>query len=318
MVVKRVRDGGRRGRALLAVATVAGAAALVAQPASASGLPALELPQDPASVREYWTAERMREAIPIESASPSLGGGLPAATTRAKRGTIAHRVKRPGRAPMRSHGKVFLTLGGVDYVCSGTAVKAPAENVVWTAGHCVYDKPTALTGPTFASNWMFAPAYRDGPSKLGKWPATRLATTPQWANCGLTSCDNLAHDMGAANVARLGGRTLQDRVGGRPIQFNAPRDRTYKAIGYPAADGFDGERMYACKSPYRGADQSQGNPPPMRITCDMTGGSSGGGWIADGGVASVVSYGYETEPNNLYGPYQSSSAAGLYNAVKNG
>jgi V8-like Glu-specific endopeptidase len=260
-------------------------------------------------VREYWTAERMREAVP----PTPLAGRLEAK----RRGTIAKLVRHPGRRPNRSHGKVFFTLGGTNYVCSGTAVKAPAENVVWTAGHCVYDKPSALEAPRFATNWMFAPAYREGNSKFGRWVATDLGTTSQWANCGLTSCEHVAHDFGAANVARLGGRTLQDRVGGRPIQFNGPRDRTYKAIGYPLP-GFGGQHMYACKSPYRGADSGQGSPPPMRITCDMTGGSSGGGWVAGGKVASVVSYGYDTEPNNLYGPYQGASAQSLYNDVKGG
>ena len=271
--------------------------------------PLAALPQDPASVREYWTPERMREAVPINP----LGGPLGA-----KRGdTIAKPVRKPGKKPTRSHGKVFLTLGGTNFVCSGTAVRAPAENVVWTAGHCVYDKPTAVSEPAFASNWMFAPAYRNGKSKFGEWVATGLATTGQWANCGLTSCDNLAHDFGAVNVAKLGGRTLQDRVGGRPIEFFGPRDRTYKAFGYPVA-GFGGQEMFFCKSPYRGADKSQGSPRPIRIRCDMTGGSSGGGWVANGKVASVISYGYPGEPDNLYGPYQGASAQGLYDEVKNG
>ena len=47
----------------------------------------------------------------------------------------------------------------------------------------------------------------------------------------------------------------------------------------------------------------------MGIDCDMTGGSSGGGWIAGGGVASVNSYGYSTLPNVMFGPYQGSVVA---------
>ena len=50
----------------------------------------------------------------------------------------------------------------------------------------------------------------------------------------------------------------------------------------------------------------------MGIDCDMTGGSSGGGWIAGGGVASVNSYGYSTLPNVMFGPYQGSVAQSLY------
>ena len=77
--------------------------------------------------------------------------------------------------------------------------------------------------------------------------------------------------------------------------------------------------MYRCRSPYKGADNSSGDPAPMRIRCDMTGGSSGGGWVTSAGdVASVVSYGYSDEPNNLYGPYQAGSAHQLYDKVKGG
>jgi hypothetical protein len=50
----------------------------------------------------------------------------------------------------------------------------------------------------------------------------------------------------------------------------------------------------------------------MGIDCDMTGGSSGGGWIAGGSVTSVNSYGYTTLPNVMFGPYQGSVAQSLY------
>jgi hypothetical protein len=50
----------------------------------------------------------------------------------------------------------------------------------------------------------------------------------------------------------------------------------------------------------------------MGIDCDMTGGSSGGGWIAGGSVVSVNSYGYTTLPNVMFGPYQGSVAQSLY------
>ena len=50
----------------------------------------------------------------------------------------------------------------------------------------------------------------------------------------------------------------------------------------------------------------------MGIGCDMTGGSSGGGWVVGNTVLSVNSYGYTTEPNVMYGPYQDSVAQNLY------
>ena len=53
----------------------------------------------------------------------------------------------------------------------------------------------------------------------------------------------------------------------------------------------------------------------MAIRCDMTGGSSGGGWIVGGNVYSVNSYGYLTQPNVMYGPYQGSVAQQLYTSA---
>jgi hypothetical protein len=54
------------------------------------------------------------------------------------------------------------------------------------------------------------------------------------------------------------------------------------------------------------------NPATMGIGCDMTGGSSGGGWVVGNTVLSVTSYGYSNQPNVLYGPYQDSVAQQLY------
>jgi hypothetical protein len=52
----------------------------------------------------------------------------------------------------------------------------------------------------------------------------------------------------------------------------------------------------------------------MRVGCDMTAGSSGGGWIANGVLLSDTSYGYPPTPY-LYGPYLSQTAKKLYKRV---
>ena len=104
---------------------------------------------------------------------------------------------------------------------------------------------------------------------------------------------------------------LTDVVGGRNIAFNTARNQTYASHGYPAAPPFNGQRLWVCTSPLV-YDDTSANPPTMGIDCDMTGGSSGGGWIAGGSVVSVNSYGYTTLPNVMFGPYQGSVAQSLY------
>ena len=129
-----------------------------------------------------------------------------------------------------------------------------------------------------------------------------------------------------ARMAKTGGRRLQAVVGGRGIGFNVKPDR-YHAYGYPAEGDFDGETLFMCNSPAQGTDQSVPRPRPRRIDCDMTGGSSGGGWVVrERFVNSVVSYGYECgigplplpipcdnpEEGKLFGPYFGKQVQALY------
>jgi hypothetical protein len=269
----------------------------------------------------------MRAAEPADALAPSLFAGKDvgvAHASGAKRSPLHERVSKTSAYPNRTDGRVFFTLpggppDGGDYSCSGTAVRAPSRSLVWTAGHCVYDP--GVLGAGYATNWEFVPAY-NGRKPFGEWPATSLATTPQWHGTSALGGGDSAFDFGAATVASRGGRLLQDRIGARSLTFNQPRSQTYTAYGYPAESPppeFDGRHLFSCRSPYRGSDSSVGPPAPIRISCDMTGGASGGGWmIRRGGrayVASVTSYGYAGQPNYLYGPYQGNVARNLDQAA---
>jgi len=67
---------------------------------------------------------------------------------------------------------------------------------------------------------------------------------------------------------------------------------------------------------------------PMQISCDMTGGSSGGGWLLDSNansvgdagepLVSVNSYRSGTEKATMYGPYMPASgqARALYDSMR--
>src|SRR5262245_24815067 len=161
--------------------------------------------------------------------------------------------------PTSTHGKVFFTLGGVDYVCSGTALLSGNKSVVWTAGHCTNEGPG-----DFATNWEFVPAYKDGTAPLGVYVARDLYTTSAWATAGDSS-----YDLGAAVVGpSSSGSALTDVTGGRGIAFNYTRNQTYDAYGYPAAPPFTGERLWVCNSQWATDDASL-NPPSMGIGCDM-------------------------------------------------
>lgn len=257
--------------------------------------------ESPSDVRRYWTAERMRNAVPAdrtaragsprEKARPGGGGSTSSTSVEV---TIA-----PGSA-LTAHGKVFFTDNGVNYVCSGTAL---AGDVVWTAGHCVNEGPGG-----FYSNFQFVPAYRDGQAPYGTFPASSLMTTSGWQGSG-----QYGVDLGAAVPARnAAGQTLSEAVVERSIVFNAPRNQAYSVYGYPAAKRFNGARLRVCNTAWS-RDDASATPATMGVPCDMTGGSSGGGWVTQAGqVASVVSYGYGSLKNVLFGPHQEAEAQQLY------
>jgi hypothetical protein len=252
-----------------------------------------------AAVVDYWTAERMRNAIPAERAQ---GGS----SSKAKRAAFSS-YEYPGSYttfPASTHGKVFFTLGGVNYVCSGTAVNSSNRSVVWTAGHCVNEGPGA-----YATNWAFVPAYRDGSRPFGTWTARTLVTSSAWANQG-----DISYDVAGAVMNTHGGSALTDVVGGRGIAFNYNRNQFFTSFGYPAAPPFTGQRLWVCESNLLTSDPTT-SPQTMGIGCDMTGGSSGGGWVVGSSVYTVNSYGYSNQRNVMYGPYQGSVAQSVYNAA---
>jgi V8-like Glu-specific endopeptidase len=289
----------------------------------------------------YWTPARMRSAIPyrpkataraladadgptrgaevsvagrdVGSESGSAGSGL---TTKA-----AVSVPRPyTNAPDKFNGKVFFSHGGLNYVCSGTLINNPAKNLVWTAGHCVAD---GQGDHRFHTNWIFVPAYNSngaGLNPYGKWAASSLWTTTPWIQKG-----NFRQDLGAAVLKKQGGQTLGQKIGGQGIAFNKAAQANYADFGYPQASPFNGQSQFRCNSPLVSRDNPfvGVGPLTMKINCNMTGGSSGGGWLVGlnaqgiGQVRSVNSYGYTNDKTHEFGPYQGNEALSLYNAVKN-
>jgi hypothetical protein len=261
--------------------------------------------QSPAAVQSYWTGARMRAAVPAERVLTPSGKPARTAAAAAPLPWSSYEVTTPYTAqPTSTHGKVFFTLGGVDYTCSGTALLSANKSVVWTAGHCVNEGPGA-----YATKWAFAPGYKDGASPFGVFAATRLLTTSAWSGSG-----DIGYDEGAAVVGPANGKSLTDAVGGRGIAFSYGRSQQYESHGYPAAPPFNGERHWVCASSLSTSDSSA-SPATMGIGCDMTGGSSGGGWIVGSSLYSVNSYGYASQPNVMYGPYMDSVAQSLYTAA---
>jgi V8-like Glu-specific endopeptidase len=251
---------------------------------------------------------------------PSLerGGGkgtVPAGASRSGTAAVTFdEVADPTASQLRPNGVVFFLAGGSPARCSGTAVNAPNRSVVITAGHCVVDPGRR---PRWYSRfWIFVPGFRFGQRPFGVFPATHLDSTLPWIAGGSEDAD-----VGAAVVGRNErGQRLGEAVGGDGIAWNRPTDQVFDVHGYPAPPPFNGETQRLCsQTPFLGHDSlsflMQG-PLNLAVSCNVTGGASGGGWTIEGDVLNgVTDYAYPLDPDTDYGSYFGGQVARLYGRV---
>ena len=307
------------------------------------------------AVTAYWTPERMKAAVPIEdsqefkaaleryektkdsdeakkaaaedeSTTPTTVEGVagraedPKPTVVRSKGLKAAAIKPnlPFSAPTaRTMGKVFFNLNGLNYQCSGTIVNSEGRDTVWTAGHCV----NAGSGGNWATNWQFVPAYNSAaavPRPYGTWTATQL-----WAMSSWTGSSDFTADMGVAIMGTNAGNHIVSYLGGQGLRVNAGKNLLENAFGYPAEAPFSGGTLYRCV----------GNSSPewsflwitsdtIKIPCDMTRGSSGGGWLNgwDGNWGSLNGVNSRIDkivgPTIMLSPYFDNTALSLYNATR--
>ncbi|SCK27709.1 serine protease [Streptomyces sp. WMMB 322] len=275
-----------------------------------------------------WTAERMREATPVEDLLDVGARAVERAGKAVPRGEelkippldtdpITKALPEPGGPwsgggdVVKTTGRVFFKMGDRDASCSGDAVTSDNGSTVITAGHCVKYQGAWHT------DWVFVPGYHDGEAPHGKWTASKTLTTPQWE-----SSEDMNFDIGAAVVNPLDGKKLTDVVGGQGLSFNAPYNTTMYAFGFPAADPYDGEKLIYCSGT---SFQDFLLTEDHGLSCNMTGGSSGGPWFTEfdeasgtGLQASVNSFGYTFLPNTMFGPYFGEDAKTLYETAQAG
>ncbi len=170
---------------------------------------------------------------------------------------------------------MFFTKPGVgNFVCSGTIINSEGKDSVWTAGHCVHSG----SGGAWHSNWTFVPAYDDdltNPRPYGTWSANQL-----WSKSAWTGSSNFAEDMGVAIMNTRNGWHIVDYFGGQGLTVNRGKSVYERAFGYPSEAPFDGGNLYRCEgttSPEWDAFFTWSQT--VKIGCDMTRGSSGGGWL---------------------------------------
>ncbi|MFE7778813.1 trypsin-like serine peptidase [Streptomyces sp. NPDC057445] len=261
-------------------------------------------------IEDLWDPERMREAEqPDQSVEEEDIAGDKGVTDPTPEPVRAQAVSTPFHDSAPEAGKLLLDGPKGPMVCSATVVQDPANpgrsNLVWTAGHCVH----AGKEGGWYRNIAFVPSYNDNGTSpaatkeevapLGVWWGDWAQTSDQWISQGTTTGGHGApYDFAVIHVTPMkggSGKSLEETVGSAlPVNFNAPatpKISTMTATGYPAAPPFDGERMFQCQDRPGRLSIEADQPTMHRIGCTMTGGASGGGWVAPGrnGKPALVS-----------------------------
>ncbi|MFB6510651.1 trypsin-like serine peptidase [Streptomyces virginiae] len=311
-----------RHRTALSVLLAAGALVASALTAATPSIAA----DAPASFRQqhtqgFWTAERMRAAVPLDVTAVPGATRTPVATSATPTTVAPTAAASPtafpqaggawtaGGAVVKTSGRVFFKMGDRTASCSGDSITSANGSTVITAGHCVKYQGAWHT------NWVFVPAYNNGSAPYGQWSATKTFATDQWA-----ASEDMNMDVGLAVVAPLNGQTLSQAVGAQGIAFNGGYNKKMYSFGFPAAAPYDGSKLVYC-SGNSGKDFLL--TKDHSLGCNMTGGSSGGPWFQDfneatglGTQVSVNSFGYTFLPNRMYGPYFGNEVKAAYDKAQ--
>ncbi|MFF6784041.1 trypsin-like serine peptidase [Streptomyces sp. NPDC012510] len=293
-------------------------------------------------IQDLWNPDRMRDAEePEKEVDESDLTGDQGVTDPTPESVDAEAVSAKYHESAPEAGKVFFDAPEGTMVCSATVVQDPANpgrsNLVWTAGHCVH----AGKSGGWYRNIAFVPSYNDGAmaasqletatkeqvAPYGVWWADWAQTSDQWIEQGgQTGGDGAPYDFAVIHVTPeegSGGRSLEEMVGSAlPVDFDAPavpQVESITATGYPAGAPYDGETMYRCTDKPGRFSLVESDPTMYRIGCTMTGGSSGGGWVATGAngepaLVSNTSIG-PASSGWLAGPRLGKEAEGVYQAV---
>ncbi|MER7718269.1 hypothetical protein ABTX99_15190 [Streptomyces flaveolus] len=293
-------------------------------------------------IEDLWDPDRMRDAEePDKGVDDSDISGDQGVTDPEPQPVQAEAVPPSYHENAATAGKVFFDSPEGTMVCSATVVQDPAHpgksNMVWTAGHCVH----AGKKGGWYRNIAFVPSYNDSGKStaelenatkeevapFGVWWGDWAQTSDQWIEQGgATGGDGASYDFAVIHVTPekgSNGKSLEETVGSAlPVDFKAPavpQVESITATGYPAAPPYDGQKLFQCADKPGRLSLNTSEPTMYRIGCTMTGGSSGGGWVAAGSdgkpaLVSNTSIGPVTA-GWLAGPRLGEEAKGVYDAV---
>ena len=187
-------------------------------------------------------------------------------------------------SPWNKIGKLYFTTpGGGSSYCTANVISQ--RNILVTAAHCLYTR-----GQGWHGNFRFVPADRFGVAPYGVYGWQSAAIMTNWITIGGRRWD--------VGMIRLGnnlstGIPVTSYVGWLGRTWNQPYVMNLHSVGY--ASNLSTQYTHICA-----AESFNGGLDVLAKGCDMTYGSSGGGWVM------------------RYHPYSSSAAHNLVTGVTSG
>lgn len=231
-----------------------------------------------------WSQERLQQAL-------------------AKHGGTSHPAKATsGNARV---GAIFDHDLSGDHFCTASVVNSSGKNLLLTAAHCVHGGQDG----SYGSDLVFVPEYRDGSALQGQWPITKIFVDQSWI-------DSSDPDMDVAFLAlgTVGGKQIQDVLGGDTLGVNKGFNQVVHITGYPS----NASAPISCFN-----STTQQSSTQMKIACTgFPGGTSGSPWLTSfdkgtrtGTVIGVIG-GYQQGGDTddiSYSPYFGDKVQALYN-----
>lgn len=216
--------------------------------------------------------------------------------------------------PVSTQGKLFFTQYGSTFVCSASTID---YRHIATAGHCLHAGDGSPNGWSY--NIWFYPSYDSSQGgvnpAVGGWAIEYASTdvSDEWYSNG--SAGHFDRDWGWGRSAPTGtihATNLGNITGALGYAWNYT-DEHFIIMGYPQAPPFSGGKLQTCAAEHRYNRDLGTGSDSVAVACDLTGGSSGGGWLIGFGpngayLNGVMSYGFFAEESGS--PDFSSEAGG--------
>lgn len=187
-------------------------------------------------------------------------------------------------SPWNKIGKLYFTVPGAgNSYCTANVISR--NNIIVTAAHCLYTR-----GRGWHTNFRFVPADRAGVAPYGVYGWLSAGIMTNWITVGGRRWDvgmvRLSNNLGT-------GIPVSSYVGWLGRTWNQGYVQNLHSIGY--ASNFSTQYTHICT-----AESFNGGLDVLAKGCDMTYGSSGGGWLLQ------------------YHPYSSATNRNIVNGVTSG